>query len=499
MPESMRKKSSGSRTPPYDEAMEQALIGCCVLEGGQESIAICLQNRVSSDSFYCPAHRIIFDEILSIYKEGKPLNELILGERLGTKGKLDSAGGLSGLSRICDRIDNYIHLSYYVERIRGYELVRRLIDVARGIVERAYESTIEISQFLSEAEEQIYAVSRDVVQQTANHIKPSIEKAVTNIEIARQRKGQITGISSGFVDLDKLTSGFHEMEVIIVAARPSMGKTSLALNMAESAILPKGKQRPVPTLFFSLEMSADQLSMRLLCSRAGINLSSLRDGYIPSGLDKKLSAVAQEFCNAPLWIDESSSLNILEMRARARRMHGQHRLGMIIIDYLQLISGTDNRISREQQVSEISRGVKAMAKELRVPVVLLSQLNRESEREKRQPRLSDLRESGSIEQDADVVLLLAKPTDYDDDAEMQVDGEREDAQEHAATEGVDSSGKKRGKPSDDQRLEVRSGNSMVLRELIIAKQRNGPVGIVPLMFDRALTKFQNCDYRGYYA
>ena len=260
------------------------------------------------------------------------------------------------------------------------------------------------------------------------------------------------GLSSGFADLDKLTFGFHPQEMIVLAARPSMGKTSLALNMAEVAVLPRRERdKPVPTLIFSLEMGAEQLAMRLLCSRARVSAVRMRESFLNRQEMEKLAEAAGEFKYAPLWIDDSGHLTIVELRAKARRLHARQNLGMIIIDYLQLISGIDNRVQREQQIAEISRGLKAMAKELGVPVIVLSQLNRESEKEKRQPRLSDLRESGSIEQDADVVMLLARPRDAKDDFSV-------------ATDRAD---------------------------LIVAKQRNGPVGDIRLTFLREITRFEN--------
>jgi replicative DNA helicase len=239
--------------------------------------------------------------------------------------------------------------------------------------------------------------------------------------------------------------------MIVIAARPSMGKTSFALNIAEHATTLKTS--PVPTLFFSLEMSAEQLAMRMLCSRSGVDAIKLRNGFAPKEELKNVSVTANELKTIPLWIDESSGISITEMRAKVRRMCNKHKLGLIIIDYLQLLLSRDPKAPREQQISEISRGIKAMAKELSLPVIVLSQLNREAEKEKRQPRLSDLRESGAIEQDADMVLILAKHKDSDDDQEVALD--------------------------------------VVPRDLIIAKQRNGPIGTVPLAFRKSLTRFEN--------
>lgn len=440
------------RTPPNSIELEQALLGSCILEGGQESIALCLQRQITPESFYYPAHRVLFQVLCDIYQSGQPINELIVAEVLNSQGKIGAIGGISYLTTICSRIDTPAHLAFYVDRIRSYELIRRVITVSESLIERAYRNVSDIGQFLGEAEESIFSVSKDVFQQSAVHVDVPMEQAAQNVQKLLQRKGDINGLRAGYADLDRMTGGFHGGEMIVLAARPSMGKTSLALNIAENVVLP-AKGKGTPTLFFSLEMSAEQLAMRLLCGRAGVNMSKLREGYVSSAMLSEIAKASQEFKEAPLWIDESSNLTILEMRARARRIHSRHTLGLVIIDYLQLLSGTDPRMQREQQIAEISRGVKAMAKELKVPVIVLSQLNRESEKEGRQPRLSDLRESGAIEQDADVVLLLARAKEANEEVERE------------------------------ENLPV------VRRDLLLAKQRNGPVGIVPLAFNRGLTKF----------
>ncbi|MDR0679300.1 MAG: replicative DNA helicase [Puniceicoccales bacterium] len=444
------------RAPPHSVELEQALLGCCIVEGGQESISLCIQKRLGADSFYYPAHRVLFAEMYDIYQRNRPLSETILRDALTAKDRLAAAGGGSYLAQICSRVDFSAHLPYFIDRVRDYALVRQVISSSEALIAKAFESQEDVPRFLAEAEEKIFNISKDLVQETALPIDVPMRQAIQNVQSLLQRKGEISGIPSGFTELDHLTGGFHPTEMVVVAARPSMGKTSLALNFAENAILPRAKGVvPVPTLFFSLEMSADQLAMRLLCGRAGVRISGLREGTIPRGFQNELLRVAQEFRGAPFWIDESSNLTILELRARARRLHSRHRLGLVIVDYLQLIAGVDSKAHREQQIAEISRGVKAMAKELHLPVIVLSQLNRESEREKRQPKLSDLRESGAIEQDADLVMLLSRPRETDEEAEMSVH------------------------------------SNELLRELIIAKQRNGPVGVVPLLFDRSVTKFGN--------
>ncbi len=367
-----------------------------------------------------------------------------------------------------NRIDSPVNLPYYIQRVRDGHLLRKLIAASQETIEHAYGGIDEISEFLEKTEERFFSISQDRVTDSAKAISGPLQSAVSLINEMLVNKGEITGAPTGFIDLDKLTTGWHGGEMIVVAARPSMGKTSLALNMAEAAICPKPGRVPTPTLMFSLEMPAEQLAMRLLCSRARINMRRLRDGFLPQDKHRDLADTVRELQQAPFSIDDSSGLTVLELRAKARRWFNRVQKeaerrgeagpkpkvpGLVVIDYLQLVSGTDPRVNREQQIAEISRGCKAMAKELNVPVIVLAQLNRDSEREKRQPRMSDLRESGSIEQDADVVLLLSKPRQYDEEADMAADA--------------------------------------VARDLIIAKQRNGPVDTVALTFTKHLTRFEN--------
>jgi replicative DNA helicase len=290
------------------------------------------------------------------------------------------------------------------------------------------------------------------VNEGAKPMSEPTKEAMNVVMKMMMKKGEMTGTPSGFSDLDRLTFGFQKQEMIVLAARPSMGKTSFALNIAEAATLPK-KGPAFPTLIFSLEMSGAQLALRMLCSRARVKMQALRDGFVsPDGDDqRRLVTAADEFSKAALFIDDSSNLSIMQLRAKARRVHSRNKLGLIIVDYLQLLSPVDSKVPREQQVAEASRGLKALAKELEVPVIVLSQLNRSSEKENRAPKLADLRESGSIEQDADVVLMLARPKDADEKFQVAADS----------------------------------------AELIVAKQRNGPVGELRLTFLRDITRFEN--------
>lgn len=451
-----RTSENNFREPPYSVDYEQALLAACMLEGGQESLTKCIDIKISANSFYIPSHSEIYKACLKLYEAGSPVNELTVAEQLKVSGRLERIGGYAYLNEINSRIETPAHLSFYAQKVKELELARRLVRFFMTGLEDAYSGLDDIDQFLEHVEQKVLEISEDRVSDSASGIDVSVTKAVNMVQKLLEAKGSISGITTGFTDLDKMTSGLHPAEMIVLAARPSMGKTALALNIAEAVVLgkPGSNYSQTPTLFFSLEMSAEQLAMRMLCGRARIDMSKLREGFLGKAQYQELASTASEIKAAPLWIDESTNLTILEMRAKARRIYSQHKLGLIVIDYLQLIAGTDSKAPREQQIAEISRGIKAMAKELNVPVVVLSQLNRESEKERRQPRLSDLRESGAIEQDADLVLLLSK------------------------------------KITDNETQENLSDTS-VLRDLIVAKQRNGPVGTVPLVFMKPFTRFEN--------
>lgn len=437
-----------SRTSPHNLDAEEGLLACCILD--HDVIDRCLAARLTPEAFYQPAHQIVYEGLCAVFNRHQAVDEIMLAEELKTRGHLEEIGGLPFINRLTDRVETTAHATHFLEIVREKDLLRRLIRTSSATIEKCYDYQGGLDQFLEEVEQEIFQISEQRSSDTAKPIKESVDEAVILVQKLLERKGELSGLSSGFVDLDKMTYGLHPAEMIILAARPSMGKTSLALNVAEAACLPKNGE-PTPTLVFSLEMSSAQLAMRMLCGRARVSMIRLRDGISSAEEGQRLGAAAKELSKAPLWIDDSGSLNLLEVRAKARRLHTKHKLGLIVVDYLQLLSGTDSSVAREQQIAEISRGLKAMAKELSLPVIVLSQLNRESEKEKRQPRLSDLRESGSIEQDADVVLMLARPKDATDEFSV-------------ATDRAD---------------------------LIIAKQRNGPVGTVPLTFIREITRFEN--------
>lgn len=440
------------RIVPHSVNAEQALLSSCIIEGGRESITSCIAAKIQIESFFKPAHRLIYKALLDLYDKGNPVDEIILAEKLKENNCLEDVGSYGYINEITDRIETSAHLSYYIKRVRNTSILRLLIQFSVKNIEKAYSDQSNVNDLLASIEQEILQINECSVNEVVRPIRDSIDSAVCLLSKIIKKEGDFHGISTGLIDLDRLTFGLHCQDMIVIAGRPSMGKTSLALNIAEYAILPK-KGRSHPTLFFSLEMSAEQLAMRLLCSRARLNIIKLRDGFIEDSSKEKILKTSKEIKSSPFWVDDSGHMTILELRARARRIHAKNALSLVIVDYLQLIHGSDVRTPREQQIAEISRGIKSMAKELNVPVIVGCQLNRESERERRQPRLSDLRESGSIEQDADLVLLISKKQNYEE-------GQSE---------------------NDDT----------VLRDLIIAKHRNGPVGIVPVIYFKNLTKFEN--------
>ena len=436
---------------PHSLEAEEFLLSCCLLDG-PDVISRCMEARIRPESFYDPKHGIVFEKLVELYNNQTPIDISIVAEELKTSRQLDEIGGYAFLTQVSSRIPTTAQASYFIEKVRELSLLREIIRTATNAVEDCYGFSGGIDEFVDQVETKLFAVTQNRVSESAKQMREPTREAMNVITKMMMKKGELTGVSSGFKDLDALMWGFQRQEMIILAARPSMGKTSLALNFAEAAAMPQ-KGTPAGVLIFSLEMGASQLALRMLCSRAKVNMKLLRDGLLSKNGDEqnRLLQAADEFSKAPIFIDDSSALSIMQLRAKARRIHGRHPLGFIMVDYLQLMSPTDPRVPREQQVAEASRGLKQLAKELDVPVLVLSQLNRSSEKENRTPKLADLRESGSIEQDADVVLMLARPKDADEKFQVAADS----------------------------------------AELIVAKQLNGPVGELPLTFLRDITRFEN--------
>jgi replicative DNA helicase len=439
------------RSLPHSLEAEEYLLSCCLLDGA-DVLSRCLEARIRPESFYDQKHGVIYEVLVNLYHNQKPIEVSVVAEELKTSRQLDTVGGYAFLAQVSSRIPTTAQASYFIEKVREQALLREIIRSATGAVEDCYGYSGGIDEFVDQIESKIFTVTQNRVSESAKQMREPTREAMNVITKMMMKKGELTGISSGFKDLDALMWGFQRQEMIILAARPSMGKTSLALNFAEGASLPL-RGEGVASLIFSLEMSASQLALRMLCSRARVNMKLLRDGLLSKNGDEqnRLVHTADEFSKAPIFIDDSSALSIMQLRAKARRIHSRTPLGFIIVDYLQLLSPTDSKMPREQQVAEASRGLKSLAKELNVPVLVLSQLNRSSEKENRTPKLADLRESGSIEQDADVVLMLARPRDADEKFQVAADS----------------------------------------AELIVAKSRNGPVGELKLTFLRDITRFEN--------
>jgi len=439
------------RTLPHSLEAEEHLLSCCLLDGA-DVVSRCLEARITPQAFYDSKHGLIYERLLDLYNRQAPIDISVVAEELKTARQLEQIGGYAFLTQVSSRIPTTAQAGYFIEKVRELSLLREIIRSATGAVEDCYGFTGGIEEFVDQIEAKIFAVTQNRVSESAKQMREPTHEAMNVITKMMMKKGELTGISSGFKDLDQMMWGFQRQEMIVLAARPSMGKTSLALNFAEAAALPR-KGQPSAVLIFSLEMGASQLALRMLCSRARVNMKLLRDGLLSKNGDEqtKLLEAADEFSKAPIYIDDSSAISIMQLRAKARRIHARTPLGFIVVDYLQLLSPTDPRVPREQQVAEASRGLKAIAKELDVPVLVLSQLNRSSEKDNRTPKISDLRESGSIEQDADVVLMLARPRDADEKFQVAADS----------------------------------------AELIVAKQRNGPVGELKLTFLRDITRFEN--------
>lgn len=437
---------------PHNQDAEEGLLSSMILDSdGDTVINSCIVAKLSSSYFFFPYNQKIYEAIIDLNSRQMPCELITLAEHMAKLGTLELIGGVPELVRIAGRVETFAHFKIWLEIVREKYFLRSLIRACNKTIEEAYKAEGDFENFIDNVERQIMSISQDRVQNTAKSINGEVEIAVANINKMIQNKGVLTGIKTGFKGLDDKTRGLQNKEMIVIAARPGMGKTSIALNIAESAMLDLDK--PVKVMIFSLEMAASLLIQRMVCSRARMDQSALSRGFCPNDKQQDLATAANELKNNKLWIEDSADMTILEMRAKARRMKQQHNIGLIIVDYLQLLRGTDSRAPREQQVAEISRGMKAMAKELDLPVIVLAQLNRETEKENRDPRPSDLRESGSIEQDADMILLLNWKSKAESDEKI----------------------------SNDQRL----------IKLIIAKHRNGPTGVVDLIFNRNYTRYEN--------
>ena len=443
------------RRPPYSEDAEQAVLSAMLID---QDAVLRAAEHVNDGMFYAERHRRIYRAMMSITERGGVVDPLTLSEELSRRGELDASGGKDFIGFLVDAVPTAANIEYHAQIVREKAILRRLIEVSTSIVSEAFEGRATANELLDEAESKIFQVSQQQTREGFTRIKELLWPTMERIE-ALQRGGQtITGVASGFKDLDELTSGFQPADLVIVAARPSMGKTAFTLNIAQYAAI----EHNVPVAFFSLEMSKESLVQRMLTSEARIDAQRLRKGMLRDDDFPRLARAAGILSSAPVWIDDTPGISILEMRSKARRLKADAGVGMVIVDYLQLMAGPLNSESRQQEVSQISRGLKALAKELNVPVVALSQLSRAPEQrtgDNKRPQLSDLRESGAIEQDADLIMFLYRQEFYDG-------------------------------PVD------KDGNSLEGKaEVIVGKQRNGPIGIVNLHFHKQYTRFESFTQR----
>ena len=443
------------RLPPHSPEGEQGVLGC-VLLSPNECMGECIEKlRDGREVFYDLRHQTIFETLVAMYDARAAIDVITLQQRLKDKQLLEQVGGIAYLSQLQDAVPSAANLSYYLDIVREKFLLRKMIQTCTDVVGRVYDYEGEVDALMDEVERDVLRISESRVQGGLVTTKELVGKAIGTIENYFSRKGTLNGLATGFADLDRMTDGLHGSEMIVIAARPSMGKTSIAMNIIEHVVL----EQKLPAAVFSLEMSAEALVLRMMCSLARVNLRSIREGFMSEADFPKLTGAAGRLANAPLFIDDSAALSILQLRARARRLAQQHGIKLFVVDYLQLLHSTARRAqeNRQQEISDISSGIKALAKELKVPMLVLSQLNRELERDKsRKPRLSDLRESGAIEQDADVVGLLYKPNAGEDDDNVTAE--------------------------EPEGLPV---------NLLIAKQRNGPTGDVNLTFLKPYTRFES--------
>ncbi len=441
-----KSPASPHRLPPQNLETEQCVLGSILLRPGALVKAL---EELTADDFYTEAHKSIFNAMTTLFEKNEPQDLITVTSILKNENKLEAAGGPGYLATLTDIVPVAANISYYAKIVREKSILRQLINTTTDIAVRCYEEQDDVDGLMDEVEQTIFEISRSKSKQGFSPIKEIVNDAFKTVERLFERKELITGVPTGFSEFDKLTSGLQRSDLIIIAGRPSMGKTALAMNIVQNcSILSK-----TPAAVFSLEMSKEQLGMRMLCSVSRVDSHRLRTGSLRDQDWPKLARASGILSEAKIFIDDTPSITILEMRAKARRLKTEHDIGMVIVDYLQLMRGRSSTERREQEISEISRSLKAMAKELKIPVIALSQLNRSVEsRPNKRPQLSDLRESGAIEQDADLIVFIYRDEVYNKSEDNP----------------------KRG-----------------LAEIIIGKQRNGPTGHFELAFMDRFTTFEN--------
>ena len=451
----MPTTTATDRAVPHNLEAERALLGSILLDNSALNLAL---EGVGKDDFFSEAHRIAFDKMIAISERNRTIDLVTLCEELSKEGQIEKVGGAAYLAALTDGvpIGTSVAVSEYSRIVKEKSILRRLINASHNVISRCLEGTDDPDTLIDLAQSQVFEIAEQKVQSGFTNIRDIVRTSFGSIEELLERGRHVTGVGTGFEDLNSMTSGLQPGELVVVAARPSLGKTALALNIAAHAAIEDRKK----VGFFSLEMSKESLVMRLLCSESKTDSHRLRSGFSNREDWKKLTQALGRLGDAPLFIEDTPALSIMQIRAKARRLKMEKGLDLMIVDYLQLISGQGRFENRTQEVSYISRGLKSLAKELKVPVLALSQLSRAPEqRPGQRPQLSDLRESGSIEQDADVVIFLFR--------------ERKAAEESDAEGEVDRRG-----------LEMK---------LIIGKQRNGPTGDIPIVFMRPYAKFESMD------
>ena len=434
------------RLPPQNLEAEQSILGGILLDN--HALDSVLEILIHKD-FYNESHRKIFATIVELSDRNEPIDLITLSNILKDKKQLDQVGGMAYLASLVDNVPSAANIAYYAKIVKEKAILRHLIGTATEILTKSYDTGAAVDEVLDEAEHAIFEISENKIRPAFYPIKNIIKDSFKTIEKLFERKDLITGVPTGFAKIDDLTSGLQKSELIIVAGRPSMGKTAFALNIAQHAAMEAG----IHVAIFSLEMSKEQLAMRMLSSEARVDSQRLRKGFLGETDWPKLTTAAGRLSEAPLFIDDTPAITVLEMKAKSRRLKAESGLGLIILDYLQLMRSGSFKDSREQEISEISRSLKALAKELNVPIVALSQLNRKVEdRTNRRPQMADLRESGAIEQDADVIAFIYRDEVYNKSEDNPEKG---------------------------------------LAEVIIGKQRNGPTGMAKLAFLEKYTCFEN--------
>jgi len=442
-----QQKSELERIPPQNIEAEMAVLGSMMID--EEAINHAIEI-IDENCFYKTAHKEIFDCIVQLFGRNKAVDLITLSEELKKNQKLDQIGGVSYLTMLANAVPTAANVLHYSRIVKEKSILRALINHATQIVAESFDSDTNVDEVLDKAERLIFEISDRRIEGSFIPIKDVIRSSIETIDRLYQQKAHVTGVPTGFIDFDIKTAGLQNSDLIIIAGRPSMGKSAFAISMAEYM----GVEDNYPVAFFSLEMSKEQLVQRLLCSHAHIDAHKVRTGHLSSSDWPKLTAAAGKLSEAPIFIDDTPAISIMELRAKARRLKAHHDIKIMFLDYMQLMRGAARSENRQQEISEISRSLKALARELNIPVVAISQLSRAVEsRSDHRPQLSDLRESGAIEQDADVVVLLLREEYYN--------------------------------PTPDNKG---------LAEIIVAKQRNGPTGSMKLSFIREFARFENLAY-----